>query len=144
MSQVRIHAREISTVVRGSYRAHEDLLKAVLQLMALRGLEPIPIHTGPRVAPREGGGFDLRKNTPQIGFGDAVGFLPPRGRTVMVECKTGRARRSPAQVRMHHRLTRNGVICTTVRAGAIAAFDAFLVRAMTDEIVAAGAPRRAS
>jgi len=115
MSPAGIHARDLKKVLKGSLRAHEALVEACITLLALYGVPAVPIHTGPRVTPRAGGGFDLRTNPRQRGFGDLVGPLPPQGRMLFVECKTGNARRSPAQVRMKERLELAGALCLTVR-----------------------------
>lgn len=110
----RISASELRKLP-GSYRAHQSLQEAVLTFLRLRGVPAVPVHTGPRVTPRAGGGFDLRKNTAQHGLADVMGCLPPDGQLLLVECKSGRARRSPAQVQLNERFAAAGAICLVVR-----------------------------
>lgn len=115
MTTARVRAADLKKVVKGSNRRHEDMVQAALQLLALHGVPATPIHTGARVAPRAGGGFDLRTNRAQVGFGDIAGALPPHGRMLIVECKTGNARRTPAQVRLHERYACAGALCVEIR-----------------------------
>lgn len=110
----RLSAADLARLTKGSYRRHEDLVEAVLQYLAINGVPATPIQTGPRVAPRKGGGFELRENRLQRGFGDVAAALPPHGRMLLVECKTGGARRRPAQVRLHQRYERAGALCLVI------------------------------
>jgi hypothetical protein len=107
--------REFKRTLKGSYRAHQDLQRAVLELCALHGVPAVPIHTGPRVAPREGGGYELRGNRAQRGVSDVMACLPPHGQLALIELKTGGARRSPEQVRVHERFQAAGALCLVVR-----------------------------
>lgn len=110
----RISASELRKLP-GSNRAHQSLQDAVLGWLELNGVPAVPVHTGPRVTPRPGGGFDLRKNTAQHGLADVMACLPPDGRLALIELKTGRAYRSPAQKRLHERFTAAGALCLVVR-----------------------------
>jgi len=110
-----LSVRDFKRSLKGSYRTHQDLQRAVLDLCALRGVPAVPIHTGPRVAPRPDGGFDLRGNRAQRGVSDVLACLPPDGRLALVELKTGGARRSPEQVRVHQRFLAAGALCLVVR-----------------------------
>ena len=102
-------------VMRGSYSAHESLVTAALQYLALQKIPAIPIFTGPRVRPRPGGGFDLRANPLQLGFADIAAAAPPDGQLWLIECKTGRASRSPEQVELHGRFRAAGTLCIVIR-----------------------------
>lgn len=110
-----ISASDFKRGLKGSYRAHQDLQRAVLDYCALRGVPAVPIHTGPRVAPREGGGYELRGNRAQRGVSDVLACLPPEGRLALIELKTGGARRSAEQVRVHDRFHAAGALCLVVR-----------------------------
>lgn len=110
-----LSVRDFKRGLKGSYRAHQDLQRAVLDLCALRGVPAVPIHTGPRVAPREGGGYELRGNRAQRGVSDVLACLPPNGRLALIELKTGGARRSAEQTRVHIRFHAAGALCLVVR-----------------------------
>lgn len=114
MTTARVRGSQLQGMF-GSYRAHEDLQAAVLTYLGLRGLPAIPITTGPRVRPAADGRFELRSNAAQRGMADVLSCVPPHGRLLLIECKTGRARRSPAQVRMHARFSAAGGLCVVVR-----------------------------
>jgi hypothetical protein len=109
-----IRPSELQLAVGGSQRRHTSLQAGALSLLAFAGIPAIPIHTGPRVRPREGGGFELLSNRDQRGFSDVIAALPPDGKMLVLELKTGGAKRSPAQVRMHSRLAAAGAICLTI------------------------------
>lgn len=109
-----IRPSELQLAVGGSQRRHTSLQAGALSLLAFAGIPAVPIHTGPRVRPREGGGFDLLPNPRQRGFSDVIAALPPDGKMLVLELKTGAARRSPEQVRMHARLAAAGAICLTI------------------------------
>ena len=110
-----ISAAELKQLARGSYAAHQSLQEAVLKLLASFGVEAVPLHTGPRVAPREDGGFDLRTNKAQHGVADVMACLPPNGRLALIELKTGAARQSDAQKRTNARFERMGALCLEIR-----------------------------
>lgn len=99
----------------GSVAAHESLQEAVLTYLSLHRVPAVPIHTGPRVRPREGGGFELRANRKQRGLSDVMACLPPDGRLALLELKTGTARRSPEQVAMQERFAKAGAHCAVIR-----------------------------
>jgi hypothetical protein len=115
MTTTHVHASQLGRLVKGSHEAHENLQEAVLQYLALHSVPAVPIITGPRVTPRARGGFELRANAEQRGMGDVIACLPGSGRLALIECKTGHARRSPAQVRMHRRFATSGALCLVVR-----------------------------
>ncbi len=115
MPTERIAAAHLMRTVKGSYRAHQDLQGACISLATLRGVPAVPIHTGPRVTPREGGGFDLRSNKAQHGVSDIMLCLPPNGRLALWEVKSGKARRSPEQVRAQQAFAAAGAQCEVIR-----------------------------
>lgn len=110
-----ITARELRENRKGSYAAHEALQVAVLNLLRLRRMPAVPVHTGPRVTPIGGGAFRLRSNAAQHGLSDVLTCLRPSGRLVLIECKTGNARRSPEQVRLQADFSAAGALCLVVR-----------------------------
>ena len=114
-AQASIRATDLARVVKGSHRAHEDLQEACLRLLELRHVPAMPIYTGPRVRPRPGGGWDLRHNAAQRGFSDIAACLPPAGLMALLELKTGRARRSPEQVRFAARFRGAGAVTAVIR-----------------------------
>lgn len=107
-------AAALRQAVGGSYAAHESLQLAALHFLALQGVPAIPVYTGPRVRSRPGGGFDLKGNPSQKGFSDVVGALPWSGRMLLVECKTGGARRSPEQIALQQRFEAAGALCVVI------------------------------
>lgn len=115
MSQTQIAARDLHRILPGSTRTHQGLLEAVLHWCELHKIPAVPVHTGPRVAPRAEGGFELRGNPGQHGLADVLAILPPFGRAALVEVKTGRARKSGAQVDCHRRLGAAGALSVTIR-----------------------------
>jgi hypothetical protein len=115
MSQGRLSAAELRRTAAGSLAAHEERQEAVLTYLALNGVPAVPVHTGPRVRPRAGGGFDLKQNTPQIGLADVLACLPPHGRLALLDIKSGRARLSRAQRALHARFAAAGALCLAVR-----------------------------
>ncbi len=112
---LRITAAELRRSPIGSLAAHEELQSAVLTYLRLSGCPAVPIHTGPRVAPRPGGGFQLRRNRAQRGMADVVACLPPHGRLALIEIKSGRAQRSREQRDTHQRFSAAGALCLVVR-----------------------------
>jgi hypothetical protein len=115
VTQPRIDARDLQRALPGSMRRHQSLEEGVLAWCALYRLPAIAVHTGPRVRPREGGGFDLIANPKQRGLADVLVCLPPRGRFVHLELKTGKGRRSPEQVARHRQLAGAGALSLVVR-----------------------------
>lgn len=112
---VRMTPTELLARGHGSYAAHQATQTGVLEYLELCGVPAVPVHTGPRVTPRPGGGFDLRKNTAQHGLSDVIACLPPSGRMALIEVKSGRARRSAEQVRLQQRFADAGALCLVVR-----------------------------
>ena len=115
MSTPRVSAAAFKRTRKGSLAAHQELQAAALDLLALHRIPAMPLHTGPRVAPRAGGGFELRANNAQRGAGDVLACLPPFGQLAFLEFKTGGASRSPEQIRVHEEFTRAGAVCLVVR-----------------------------
>jgi len=115
MPTERIAAGHLMRAVKGSYRSHQQLQDACLQLCTLRGVPARAIHTGPRVAPRGDGGFELRGNRAQAGVSDIMVCLPPHGRLALWEVKSGKARRSPEQVRVQQEFAAAGAQCEVIR-----------------------------
>lgn len=115
MSTPRLSAAAFKRTRKGSLAAHQELQAAALDLLALHRIPAMPLHTGPRVAPRAGGGFELRANKAQRGAGDVLACLPPFGQLAFLEFKTGGASRSPEQVRVHEEFARAGAVCFVVR-----------------------------
>lgn len=115
MSQTTIAACDLRRTLPGSMRAHQSLLAAVLDWCTLHKLPAVPVHTGPRVAPRAEGGYELRGNPGQHGLADLLVILPPFGRAALVELKTGKAHKSAAQVECHRRLGAAGALSLTIR-----------------------------
>jgi hypothetical protein len=113
--QPMLSARDLRRVMPGSISAHKSLIEAILYWCVLNRLPAVPVHTGPRVKPRPGGGFDIFGNPGQHGLADVIVVLPPFGRLVMVEAKTGRAHQSAAQRECHARLGSAGAMSVTVR-----------------------------
>lgn len=115
MSTARMSAMQFKRTRKGSYAAHQELERAALDLLKLSGVPARPIHTGPRVAPRAGGGFDLRSNRKQAGIADVLGCLPPYGQLLFVDLKSGNARPTREQLNVHQEFARAGAACLVVR-----------------------------
>ena len=115
MSEQRITAAQLRSQAIGSLAEHERRQAAALEFLRLNGVPAVPVHTGPKVRPRKGGGFDLKRNTEQVGFFDITGCIPPLGRLLLVDIKTGKAHLSAAQRRVHELFTEAGAICVVMR-----------------------------
>jgi hypothetical protein len=115
VSQVRVSAAELRSRAIGSLAAHEQLQAAVLTFLRLSDVPAMPVFTGPRVRPRAGGGFELKHNAEQRGLFDVVACLPPLGRLLLVDLKTGKATLSSEQRLVHKRFTAAGALCLVVR-----------------------------
>lgn len=113
--QLTAAASALGRLMGGSHRAHEALQEAVLQMLAPWRIPAVPIHTGPRVRPREGGGWELRGNPRQHGVSDVIACFPPAGLLALLELKTGAARRSKAQERLAERFKRAGAVTAVIR-----------------------------
>ena len=114
-AQTRIRAKSLRRALGGSSKAHEELQKACLTLLAFYKIPATALYTGPRVRPRAEGGFELRPNRSNVGISDVMACLPPAGRLILIECKTGRAQRTPEQIEKHNRFRAAGAHCITVR-----------------------------
>lgn len=121
---VRMSAAQFKRERKGSYAAHQELEQAAIALLRLHRVPARPIHTGPRVAPRPGGGFDLRKNGAQKGVADILGCLPPFGQLLFIDLKSGSARPTRDQLAVQEEFTRAGAVYLFVRD--IADLDLFL------------------
>jgi hypothetical protein len=108
-------ASALRQLVGGSHSAHESLVAAAIQYLTLQGFPAMPINTGPRVRPREEGGFELRANPLQKGFSDLITVFPPHGRLVLIEAKTGNARRTPEQVELQAKFRAAGALCLVIK-----------------------------
>ena len=115
MATQHITIGELRKRTRGSLRAHEQLVDDGLRYLWLNGVPAMPVHTGPRVRPRPGGGFDLKRNTAQLGLFDILASLPPTGRLLLVDMKTGGAKLSTEQRLVRDRFTAAGALCLTAR-----------------------------
>lgn len=111
----RVTVAQLRAIAPGSNREHEQRVEACLTYLQLQGVPAIPIHTGPRVSPNGAGGFDLRGNRRQVGCGDILGALPPDGRLLFIDVKTGRAQLSAEQRRLHRSLAAAGALCLVIR-----------------------------
>jgi hypothetical protein len=111
-----ITARELKAAAPGSYRRHEELVRAILEYFALCDVPAVAIYTGPKIARGPDGGVLLRKNRAQAGFGDVLAVLPPHGRTFVVDAKTGpRSALQPNQRALHDHLRTAGALTATIR-----------------------------
>jgi hypothetical protein len=110
-----VPAKSVIAELGGSAKAHESLQSAALTLLKFYKIPATALYTGPRVRPRAGGGFDLRRNRSNVGISDIMACLPPRGLLVLIECKTGRARRTPEQIEQHNRFRAAGAHCFVIR-----------------------------
>jgi len=113
--QASIRAADLARVVGGSHAAHESLQQASLDLLRLCRIPALPIYTGPRVRPRPGGGWDLRRNTEQRGLFDVLACFPPAGLLVLLDFKTGNARLSKEQRELAARFRRAGAVVAAIR-----------------------------
>jgi len=110
-----IAARELKRILPGSLAAHQSLERAVLDRLALERVPAVPIYTGPRLGRGPAGAFELRGNPGQRGFADVLAILPPIGLALLIEIKSGRAHRSPAQAAVRRRFEAAGALCLLVR-----------------------------
>lgn len=115
MTTRRVTSAQLRRLPIGSLAAHEHLQAAVLTYLTLSGWPATPIHTGPRVAPGAAGGYELRGNRAQVGMADVLSCDPNSGRLVLLELKSGQAKRSRAQRELHERFEAAGAWCLVVR-----------------------------
>jgi len=66
----------------------------------------------------------LKRNPEQVGMADVIGCLPPDGKLLWLECKTGNARQTPAQEARADAFARGGAL--VVVAGSVAELMAAL------------------
>ncbi len=115
MPTQHVNARELKRMLHGSTRAHHALVAACLDWCALHRIPATPISTTGIPVLRADGRMDLKTNERQEGFSDVVICLPPSGRMGLLEVKTGKARRTPAQRRLQERFEAAGALCLVVR-----------------------------
>lgn len=134
MPQLRVHAKDLHKMISGSTRAHHARVSACLDWLSLHGIPAVPISTTGVPIQRLDGGFDLRKNPRQVGISDIMACLPRRiieahptspcagmmqriivGQLVLIEVKTGNARRTPEQRAQQKRFAAAGALCLVVR-----------------------------
>jgi len=114
-AQRSVRAADLPRAIPGSQEAHESLVQAALTFLTLHRIPAMPIHTGARFTPIPGGGWRLYGNPKQHGMGDILGCLPPTGRMLLIDCKTGRAQLSPVQRKVHQQFTAAGALALVVR-----------------------------
>ena len=88
---------------------HTALVKACVEYLTLRGVVCWPQNVG---AIRRG--THLYRVAP-AGTPDVLGYLPPTGRGIAVECKTGSGKANKAQAAWHERARAAGVLVLVVR-----------------------------
>jgi len=136
MPQQHVSARQLKRLLPGSMRAHQDLVRACIDYLALRRIPAVPISTTGIPVPHPRGGFELRANRAQAGLSDVLACVPRRfplphlhpagarvwqgparyvGQLVLLEVKTGRARRTPEQRALQARFAAAGALCLVVR-----------------------------
>ena len=90
--------------------AHGALVRACLEYLRLRGIHAWQAQAG-AVQTRQGRWVRLSP----AGTPDILAILPPGGRLMGVEVKTGTGRRNKAQRAWHEAATRAGALVLTVR-----------------------------
>ncbi|HKQ57979.1 MAG TPA: hypothetical protein VJY35_08930 [Candidatus Eisenbacteria bacterium] len=115
MPQQHVNARQLKEVLGGSTDAHQVLVRACLDVLALRGIPATPISTTGTPVRRRDGSIYLIPNELQEGFWDIVFCLPPSGRLGLADCKTGEARLSARQRDMRDRYAAAGAL--TIKVG---------------------------
>lgn len=115
MATPRVSIDELRRLRKGSLRQHQDLLRACLIVCWKRKVQALPISTTGIPVQRLDGGYRLLPNHAQRGAPDLLIVLPPSGHALMVELKTGHARRSRDQARMAREMAEAGASCIVVR-----------------------------
>ena len=113
--QQTITAGELRKVIGGSLHAHQARVRACLQWLELHRIPAMPVYTGGIPRFRRDGALELRSNPEQAGLADIVACLPPRGTLLLIEVKTGAARRSKVQREAGERFGNAGAISLLVR-----------------------------
>jgi len=113
-----INLAELRRRTPGSRRAHEALVEAVRRRFELARIVAIPIYTG-GIPMFLGGKLTLTKNPRQAGVPDMIAFVHdsehPSGTIALLEMKTGKAHRSPAQNELRDIARAHGVPCYLIR-----------------------------
>lgn len=115
MPSQHVSIGELKSLQGGSLGAHQALVDGCLRFLALKRIPARAISTTGVPVKRADGSLILAKNERQEGFPDIVGTIPPLGRALLVECKTGEATRTPAQRRLHSEFAAAGALCLVVR-----------------------------
>lgn len=90
--------------------AHTDLVNRTMLALSARGVMCWRNPTGrTRTASGSVFGFGL------VGSGDILGVIPPNGRALAVEVKTGRGRQTPAQIRFQTAFSKRGGLYVVAR-----------------------------
>lgn len=122
MPQQFVTAAEFRKTQKGSRTSHEGLVSASRLKLTLAGIPCFTIHT--RGIPRLiRGEIVFCKNPFQIGLPDAIALIHHRcpscghatGRLVLLEMKTGAARRSPGQVKVRKTFEAKGALALVIR-----------------------------
>ena len=95
---------------RGSARAHSALVKACLDYLALEAIPAVPITTTGVPVSVLNGWARLKANPAQVGMADVIGCLPPDGRLLWLECKTGGAVQTREQAARADQFARSGAL----------------------------------
>lgn len=115
MSTQHVTIGQLRAMLGGSQRAHEDLVRGCLDLLAMHRIPATPISTTGIPVQRSDGSLALKTNEEQEGFSDIVLCLPPMGRMGLFEVKTGKAKRTPAQREMQARYKAAGALVLEIR-----------------------------
>ena len=95
---------------RASSKRHAALVRSCKDLLAARKIPHWQINT--MGVPLANGGF---RPSPCVGVSDILAVLPPSGRMLAVECKTGTGRLTPAQQKFLSEVERSGGIACVAR-----------------------------
>jgi len=98
--------------VPGSAQAHDSLVRACLEWLAWHGIEAAAVN---QIARRREDGTFHTAGAP-VGFPDIVGCLPPSGRMLLIECKSGKSRLRPKQIEAARRWVGAGAVWGVVHA----------------------------
>ena len=130
MPQPRAHAKDLHRLLGGSTRAHHARVSACLDWLALHKIPAVPIATTGIPVPGKRGGFELKSNPRQVGISDIMACLTRTaelhmlggeseihgiGQLVLIEVKTGNARRTPEQSAQQARFAAAGALCLVIR-----------------------------
>jgi hypothetical protein len=130
MPNQRVSIAELKRLQRGSTAAHHALVADCLFWLKLKRIPARPISTTGIPIRLDDGRIALKPNQRQEGMSDVLATLPPGGRTLLLEMKTGAASRSTAQRELQAEFEQAGALCLVVRsvegmAQALTAIGAF-------------------